>query len=197
MRNEKGATLIELMAALLVSSVIFGAAAALYTSVHHLWKQDSQKFADDSANRYTVNTINKQLTETSAAAAFENELRMKLGPGDAPVVSLVHDPATGELALYQFGDSSKFADGSVSLTADPALYTARRLLSDDVLSLSFYSRETDGTLIPLTGRTVSGGTLIHYNISFATGFVTAGGGRETRAKSFSGTAKLIQDYTAK
>lgn len=63
MKNEKGLTLIEVLATLAISSLIIGALFMVFSSFQQQWEQTTQKFTDDSQARTTLQMLTHYLTD--------------------------------------------------------------------------------------------------------------------------------------
>ncbi|RKD23882.1 hypothetical protein BEP19_05500 [Ammoniphilus oxalaticus] len=80
MNNEKGLTLIEIMAALFISTIVLGVAFMAFSAINLDWNTTTQKYNDDAQIRTTLNTVSEILADSNQVYYVENdysnELRM-------------------------------------------------------------------------------------------------------------------------
>lgn len=198
MNNEKGLTLVELLAAITITSMILGAASLLYFSIIRTANTTTQNYSDHSQMSLTVNTLSKQLTDSTKVVYFpnQNELRYKSGN---TYKSLYYNSSNNTLTIYDFGNDggsgsvdAQFKNGSNSLTSTPGLYSNPLKLSSMVSKIT-YSHSDDSTEIPAIPLT--NGQVIKINVTFNYTFIHANGTKSNTPKTKSIRIKLLLDRT--
>ncbi|NDI35409.1 prepilin-type N-terminal cleavage/methylation domain-containing protein [Chengkuizengella sediminis] len=108
--NEKGFTLIEMLAAIALISIIATLGIMFYTSSHLFWERSVENYSNDADAELTMAAISKYVTDTVKVFYVKNddknisEIRIKTGEGSNDIVYLYksfyleHDTKT--LTLY-------------------------------------------------------------------------------------------------
>jgi prepilin-type N-terminal cleavage/methylation domain-containing protein len=196
MRNERGLTLIELLAALAISTLIIGASVMLFTSVNQMFNDKAQNFTDESQAELAINTIAKELSGASAVIYFNsrNELRIKSAIGQNRYYSLIYSSGNKHLTLYDFaGPDADFLDPAISISSNAGKYTRARQLAQNMGDPPKYRwMKSDYTLDHLTANTVyRGGELLELTLRFPFERVLGSGKRELSIKDYTTRIKLL------
>lgn len=200
MNNQKGLTLLEVIATLTISMVVLGVAFLLYGSVNQLFHSSSQTYNDKASMNLTMNTIAKRLTDANKAVYISgnNELRFTNGLN---YYSLWFATGSSTLTLYSFSDDgdntnnvSGFTDQTIGFINNPTLYSKPIELSALVTGISYSLLDTK-TLI--SGEVYAAGEHLVIEVFFDFTRVTAGGGKVSDPTSESIVIKLMEDQTAK
>ena len=198
-RNERGLTLIELLASITIGTMLLGVAAMLLSSVLHLSDSESRTFRDRSAAKYAMTTLATQLADSTQAVYYagNSELRYKMGNGYKAVV---FDSVSRTLAIYDFSsdgdaanDAAQFANGAISIAANRSLYTNPITLHKAVVSVNY--KQADGKSVPPV--MLKDGQLITIDIVFQYQKVSIGGARTVVPHAESTSVKLMVDSTLK
>jgi prepilin-type N-terminal cleavage/methylation domain-containing protein len=154
MRNERGLTLIELLATLTISSVILGVSFMLFTSANGLFSNSVQKSKDTVSKNTAINAISKELSDSVKLYLYSaNELRFQTL--DNRSMALKYDKTNKKLTLEQ---STVAGQDIASLTfATSPLKTLATNLSvngaNSTQAFAVYRRDNStalpvGTIIP-------------------------------------------------
>jgi prepilin-type N-terminal cleavage/methylation domain-containing protein len=170
-KNEKGLTLVEVLAAITISSIVLGVAFMLMSATNQLSKNNNLEYVNDAEIRKTLDTVAKYVSESNLAyVTSANELRfITYASGTKEIKSLYYNPATRVLSLYNMNLQT------LSDTASPTnsmVYTGQLVLSKGVSSLVL-SRMTDG--LPLSIGELSAGSAFTIGITFNQSQATTGG----------------------
>jgi prepilin-type N-terminal cleavage/methylation domain-containing protein len=200
MKNEKGLTLIELLAAITISSILLGVSYSLFSSMAQVAQNSSQQFADNSSINKTMDTIARQVSISSQIVyhSSNNELRYKMGK---LYKSILYSASANTLTLYDFSndgntsnDDSHFKSGSINKTANSNLYTNAMVLSTNISKVSYI--KSDGTTA-IASTPLTDGEQFTVTISFVTNLIKINGGTSTKTVDRSATLKLLDDFTSK
>lgn len=149
MKNERGLTLIEVLATLTISTVLLGVVFMLLSSTSLQSKSSGEKYNVDAEIRKTMDTIAKEISDSNHAYAATNDFRyVTYVSGTRQVKSLYYDAAAKTLSMYDFNSST--IQDSVTL-ATPGIYTNQRVLTSHVTGLQY---------LPTVGNTPLFGNLI-------------------------------------
>ncbi|WP_165452282.1 PilW family protein [Paenibacillus thalictri] len=183
--NEKGISLVEVMAAVTLTAIIIGVAIMLFNSVNLEWNATVNKFTDDSRIRLTTNALTKYLSDANAGYRTNNELRFTTyADGAAKKKSLYLNGAN--LYLYDFNSANLTDNVSIG---SPGVYTNGVLLAGGVNSIKFMNNT--GTAEIANPNTYSAGSLVKLDISFQTARTTVTG-KSNKDIVKSMTFKLLQ-----
>ncbi|TMV52647.1 prepilin-type N-terminal cleavage/methylation domain-containing protein [Paenibacillus mesophilus] len=184
MNNEKGLTLIELLAAVAVSGILL---SVVFLLIHSEQKQFTSRIAshnDRNAINRTMNLITADLSNSSKIFVTGNELRYKAGP---KLKSLYY--TDGQLISYDFSndanaanDDADFANASISVTGSPQKYTASAIIAQNLNQAPSYRYNNN----PIASI-LQNGELIQITIAF--------GGSPASVQTTS--VKLISNATTK
>jgi Tfp pilus assembly protein PilV len=199
MRNQKGLTLIEVLATLTISMVVLGVAFLLYSSVNQLFHSSSQTYNDKASMNRTMNTMAKELTDATKFVYFSGQEELRYTNGSS-YHSLWFDADAGTLTLYRFGEGRStveedFSDAGITLATNAAWYSKPIRLSDIVNEINYMLLEdTPG---PTGGQVYSAGEHLQVEVVFTYHRVTAGGGKIPGNHIEQTVIKLMEDDTSK
>lgn len=160
MNNEKGMSLLEVMAAVAISTIIIGVAIMLSNSVALEWNSSVNKYSDDAKIRLTFNALTKYLSDSNFAYRTGNELRFTTyADGSAEKKSLYLNGTS--LFLYNFNSPNLTDNATLS---SPGVYTNGILLSDGVTGIQFLNESGASVANPFT---YNAGNIVKMNISFS------------------------------
>lgn len=189
MKNERGLTLIELLASLAISTLILGVSFVLLSSVFQLFNNTTQKYNDNKSINLTMNTISDQLAFSSKAVyyAANHELRYKIGK---IYKSLVYDSTLKKITLYTFSETDtvnepSFKNASINLINNNTLYSEPRILSNMVTVFN----------TSLTSTLLINGELFTIDINFLKTFITSNNLKTTSTISKTISIKLLDNFT--
>jgi prepilin-type N-terminal cleavage/methylation domain-containing protein len=197
MRNERGMTLIEVMASIVVISAVLGAATLLMGSVLQLSANSQQRYQDNSAMRLTENTLTRELSDSIRAAAFEHgpdrELRYQSSAGYR---SVYFDSANHRLSLYSFvNGEANFTNAAVTPALNPALYTSRIDLADNMRAAEFQDSSRQALASGTVITRASASQLLYLHFIFNKTFNRASGGQAVSDYVMDISVKLLVDST--
>ncbi|WP_438445780.1 PulJ/GspJ family protein [Gorillibacterium sp. sgz5001074] len=81
LKNDRGMTLLEVMAATAILSLVLGGATLLVSSIYSGWGNSKQSFSDDSAVSMVLNDMTSTLSDCRELEVLANELRCKHSSG--------------------------------------------------------------------------------------------------------------------
>ena len=204
MRNERGITLVALMAAIAISGLILGVATLLLGSVLQLSKNSQQSFADQESIKRTTTILTNQLNEANIVVAYthgsDRELRYSYGSG---LKSLYFDRANRRLTLYDFSndantnnDEAHFISQAIDPAADAGLYSNPIILSDIVSDAKFeQSNQTPIPSTPITQASLS--HMIYLTFTFDFNKILVSGRSQQHPETTTIAVKLLADWTPK
>ncbi|NGP57995.1 prepilin-type cleavage/methylation domain-containing protein [Paenibacillus thiaminolyticus] len=141
-RNERGLTLLELMASLLLTAVILGGGLAFWWSLQTNTNMVAASQRQEASIRWTAKQFHHLISEASAAVLVtREELRLRVGQQYRAVL---HDSAAEEWRVYSFtlpsGSSNitendalnRLASTSVTLASNPERYEYIYSLADNM-----------------------------------------------------------------
>ncbi|WP_135551037.1 PulJ/GspJ family protein [Paenibacillus cymbidii] len=212
MRNERGMSLVEVMAAVVIGALIIGGATMLLSSVLHLSNSSAQSFTDRAAIKLTESTVSKQLSESTQVVAYthnsvDRELRYNNFDGAATYKSLYYDGTTRSLTLYDYSndgtaanDSADFLNSSYTPSTASGRYTNPIALASDVASISFdtaksTSQPVGPTPFPAAGSMPTVSRMLYIKVTFGNKIVTNMGETKDNPQSRIIAVKLLADWT--
>lgn len=198
--NERGLTLVEVLAAITISVFILGTASLLLFSVLRLSNSSAAAYHGDMTVRTTLQQWSKLVSESCAAVYIpaQQELRVRRG---GEYYSFVLTGSTFRRFRYTndgnaSNDGQDFADASVSVATHPLKYTEPLLLSEQARSVRYFAGNTD-TSLPSPSVYGSGG-LIRAEFTFRTvNRVDVRGTEHAADEIRTSTVKLLNDWTSK
>ncbi|BFH70423.1 hypothetical protein J27TS7_22570 [Paenibacillus dendritiformis] len=213
-RNERGLTLLELLASLLLTAVILGGGLAFWWSLQTSTDMVAASQRQEASIRWTAKQFHHLISEASAAVLVtREEIRLRIGQQYRAVL---HDSAAEEWRVYGFkltpgnADSSglseeealnKLASTSVTLASHPERYEYMYSLADNmanpprirIIQLPDGSK-VDSTALPAIAKA---GSLLEAELDFHT-VIRDSMGRPALAPGnpqarYTMTAKLMRD----
>lgn|GEM_PF-2647787 len=181
LRNEKGVTLTELLAALMISAMVLGGAMLALWQINQLFQSSTEGYLHRSEMKRVSSVFSTRLADSSTAVYISaaDELRMLSGGKRQAVV---FDRNSGTLSVYDFnGDVTQFESTAVSRAALPELYEQAQVVAESISGVAY----TYANGSPLPAAPLKNGELISVTLTFE------GGDTETV------TVKLLQDRTDK
>jgi hypothetical protein len=128
MNNDKGISLLEVLASLTLLTVVLGVAFLMFGSVNRLFHHTAQNYSDKTELRTTINTISDQMADAVAVRLHSGaELRFRtfdMIDGDGKANAIVYSPIDRSIALYTSSNSSD------DLTT--GTFTIRHMLAENV-----------------------------------------------------------------
>lgn len=191
--NQKGLTLVELLAAITITSIILVVAIMLLSSVVQMFQSNSLNYQDKSAVKLAVNTLTDQLSDSTQAVYYplNNEFRYKTGNG---YKSVILDTSVHSLTIYDFSNNdANFKDGTITLAGTPSMYTNPKLLADNVSSVNY--TQSNGTVVPAAPLT--NGQVITITMVFSMSRVNIWGTKSSVSLNEKTSVKLLVDTTSK
>ncbi|MFD3272247.1 prepilin-type N-terminal cleavage/methylation domain-containing protein [Paenibacillus dendritiformis] len=210
-RNERGLTLLELMASLLLTAVILGGGLAFWWSLQTNTNMVAASQRQEASIRWTAKQFHHLISEASTAVLVtQEEIRLRVGQKYRAVL---HDSAAGEWRVYSFplptdrSDLSeeevlnRLASTSITLASHPERYEYMYSLADNmanpprirIIQLPDGSK-TDSTALPAIAKA---GSLLEAELDFHS-VIRDSMGRPVLAQGdpqarYTITAKLMQD----
>lgn len=196
LRNQKGLTLVELMAALAIGVVLLGIAAAVLSSTLHLFSSQTQRFADQSTMKRTMNTLASELSNATQVVYFPDRGELRFHTG-LQYKAVVFDADAERLTIYRFSESGgaagRFADGGIRPEEDAELYTDGKLLAENVAEAAFAYRLPGGDAAVIPGTPLSNGQVLSFSVSFYVEEITIDGSSVRQARTETRTVKLLME----
>ncbi|HZG56045.1 PulJ/GspJ family protein [Paenibacillus sp.] len=203
LRNERGLTLVELLAAVAISAMILAVATLVLANLSHLFSSNAQRYKDDSAIKLTMNTLAAELSNSTRVAFYPDigELRFLTGDGEGVVYKVaVFDASASRLTIYRFSeadddgtnDGAHFEDETKSFALHPALYTSPVRLGDNVTSVAYFLSNGN----PVPAEPVENGERIEIVAAFETERVKVSGATEPNIEERRRTVKLLAEPAA-
>lgn len=196
MRNERGLTLLEIMAAISISLLVLTAGTMLFLSVTSASQSSSQRYLDDSSVKNTVNFVSKLLNDSNKAVYYPALSELRIHTGGDGYKSLI---LTGtQYKLYRFGGTAAdFASSAVSITANPSLYTPQTDISGIVKSAGYQYYNGTAYADMISGSVLSQGELLAITYHFNTTRINIYGRSTVSEASKTVKVKLLIDTTTK
>lgn len=149
--NQKGLTLIEVLAALTITVVVIGAATMLLSSINLEWNSSTNTYNYNSDVDLAMTTISKNLTHCNAIYTFNTssgrtkEWRLKTGEGATAAgvgiyrykslvytTQVINGASKGILTLYEIS-SAQFSSNTTAIDyTTSANYSNKLVLADNL-----------------------------------------------------------------
>lgn len=91
MHNEKGATLVEVLAALVLSSLIIGVLFLMMSSIQLEWKQSTIRFEEDTDINTTMQTLSHYLSDAIRLDVQKEQHQFTIKLESGKTVTFVYD----------------------------------------------------------------------------------------------------------
>ncbi len=147
--NENGVTLIEVLAALMLASVVIGVLTMSFMSINHEWSSSTNKYNDDVQARMALHRISDDLTDSVEAYVIADEVRYAPGKGNYKTIKFENN----SLILYDY---------LAPRLSEPGTYTNGRILASNVHSAPTVSYNGDSNY----EGTINNGGLFELTIPF-------------------------------
>jgi prepilin-type N-terminal cleavage/methylation domain-containing protein len=220
MNNQRGLTLVELLAAISISVIIIGTATMLLSSVLRTFGDHSQHYQDDAQVKLTLNTLSNHLSESTQVVAYthgnDKELRYDHYDTALSVVtykSLYYSHASHKLTLHDFSkdgnignDTVDFLNAALTPSAQAGKYTNSIELSHIVTGITLETMNTSTSQrVPLTSTPFPPSTtvqtaatrMLYLSFVFDRSIVTVSGSKRSDPESHTIGVKMLADWTAK
>lgn len=177
MKNERGMTLIEVLAAVTISAIVLGGATMLVSSIYSSFFSTSQKYDDDTSINRVVSRITSSVSDCKQLAVLPNELRCLNSSGSYK--SFLYDPGEHKLT-YREMNAALTVTNSMELSS---------IVAENPVAL-------DATSNPVTQGTIfNNGQLVTLKFIFEPTRVTSTGSRTALPQETSTIRiKLLKDY---
>jgi prepilin-type N-terminal cleavage/methylation domain-containing protein len=173
LRDNRGVTLLEMVAAIALTGVMLAVAVMVYQSIFHLSKSGMQRYADRASVVRTMSELEQELVDIiDANTDVANELRYTNG---ARARALVFDPESKTLKLHDLNDGSDLKTASY----DQAIFWS---IADNVTD---FSAEIEGT------EPASDPKILTLQITFEVSKVNVNGFRKPAAEQRELRVKLM------
>jgi prepilin-type N-terminal cleavage/methylation domain-containing protein len=181
MKNERGLTLIEVLATITISSIVLAVGFMLFSSVNGLFNNTVQKSTDNTSINAVIDTISRELADPVALyyinSATGSELRFKTF--DNRYMALVYVKSTKSLTLVK-SDSPSTTQDITAFTFQTPKVLATNIVADETnTGLAFeINKNATGTDLD-TNIIITATTLktIYLSIAFQKTTVTPSGGK--------------------
>lgn len=173
--NEKGVTLVELIAALVIAAIVIGVLTITFMSVNHQWNRSTQKYHDDAQARRAMNLLADDLTDATQVYVKKNEFRFKTGNGDLKAVK--YD--AGKLILYDYA--------AAALEQENGTYQNGIELAANAASPPVFNDQPD-----FSGM-IRGGALFRLQVYFRYTEYSVNGSTKDNVKPYTITIKLFKE----
>jgi len=200
MKNQQGYTLIEILAALSISILVFGTASLLFPSIQLEWNSSTQAFQDQSQVSFTLRELSDELSHAPEIYSVgPTEWRYKTGEGARGTEkyryrSLVYTVDVGEagiLSLYEIDKDEYDAVASIDYTKRPKIVLTDHLTANPP-KIKF--QDQDGNWMDnLENAMLTRGRLIKIELHFTTEDFDVKGGRNAVTNTKVLQIKLIKD----
>jgi prepilin-type N-terminal cleavage/methylation domain-containing protein len=196
LRNQKGLTLVELLATIVILATVMGTATMLLSSVYYQWNSSSQKFSDDHKRTLTIDILTKNMTMFTKIIKVNNkEIRFK--SEDAYKALILNN--NNELTIYTFTsgsiteDAKHFGNPFINITSNPSFFTDPLVITDNLQSLDI--QYWDGnSYISFPSSVLENGEIIKLTLVFTNSKVNIWGIKTPVLKTETNTFKLLLDY---
>lgn len=142
MRNEQGLTLIELLAALAISTIALSTAYMLFNAVYGLWYNTEETYKDASSIQRIEQAITQELADPVSLYYIHDtpdQKELQFQTFDGTFKSLMYDMDSKTLSLYHLPDATSLPE------------TERENHAELAEISEFHLRNEDGTLIDASG----------------------------------------------
>jgi prepilin-type N-terminal cleavage/methylation domain-containing protein len=205
MNNNKGLTLIELLATITLIGVVFAVGSMLLSSVNFEFKKSNSNFKSDRDIYNTMNYISRNLTDAVGLYRLSaNEVRLVTGEGATSSYiykSLVYDSTAGTLKLYQISQTNytnkTVLDYSLSANYSNVQLLASNLTKDSSMTVNEVVVNSDGTVqsepsIAYPSSIYDKGKVIKIELPFTPTRDGVAGGTTSVEEKASVTIKLLK-----
>jgi prepilin-type N-terminal cleavage/methylation domain-containing protein len=135
MNNNKGLTLLEVLATITLITVVLAVGMALLSNVNFEFRKTGDRSQFNRQMNDSLNVISKHLTDCSEVYLMSaNEIRMITGEGTTTQYlykTLVADVTAGTLTLYEISKANYDAKGAIDYTV-ASNYTKRTVLATNL-----------------------------------------------------------------
>ncbi|WP_160644483.1 PulJ/GspJ family protein [Chengkuizengella marina] len=152
-KKDEGLTLVELLAAIVLISIIATIGIMLFSSIHSFWENSIDKYSNDANAELTMTTISKYVTDSSDIFTINNnlhteEVRVKTGEesGTYPFKSIKFE--NNSLTFYELNISDE--EFRLNDLAE-SVYESKIFLADNVENFQVSMSEEN---------------LVHFSIQF-------------------------------
>jgi prepilin-type N-terminal cleavage/methylation domain-containing protein len=179
MKNQRGLTLIEVLATITISSIVLAVGFLLFTSVNGLFNNTVQKTTDDKRINTVIDTISRELADPIAICYIESAIKSELRfqTFDHRYMALVYDQTAKSLSIAK----SKSPDTIQDITA--FAYETPKVLATNIMTdetNSGYAFAATGTgLSPNIALTAIDIKTVNLGITFQKTTFTPTGGKTT------------------
>jgi prepilin-type N-terminal cleavage/methylation domain-containing protein len=183
MKNERGLTLIELLATITISAIVLAVGFMLFTSVNGLFNNTVQKSTDNTSINAVLDTISRELADPVALSYSTTAVGsiLRFQTFDNRYMALVYDKAAKSLSI------AKSTDPSTAQNVTAFNYQTYKILAANVMadatnsSFAFTATRTDPSLIslPTTALTATDIKTVNVSIAFQKTTFTPSGGKTT------------------
>jgi len=110
-QNDRGLTLVELLAAMALTGVLLTVAIMLYQSLFHVSETGMQRYADQTEIRHALNLLERELSDatdvrwTGGQLRYDNGLRAR---------ALVYDQNEDKLIVYDLNENGDLASAALN-----------------------------------------------------------------------------------
>jgi prepilin-type N-terminal cleavage/methylation domain-containing protein len=179
MKNQRGLTLIEVLATITISSIVLAVGFLLFTSINGLFNNTVQKSIDDTSINAVIDTISRELADPVAIcyidSASGSELRFQTF--DNRYMALVYDKNQKSLSLAK-STSSNTAQNIKAFSYQTYKILAKNVMADPTNS-GFAFIATGSGLLSNTALSATELKTVHLSISFQKTTLTPTGGKKT------------------
>lgn len=171
-RNQKGISLLEVLASLTLLTVVLGMAFLLFGSVNQLFNHTALDYTDKNDLRTTMNTISDQMIDAVAVHLYNgSELRFMTIDNNLnkQFRAIVYSSTEQSISLYSSTDATE--------NLSSGTYTLSRILAENVepdtaasipaFSISKYTGTSPSWIDLTIGDTLTDGAMIRISTNFA------------------------------
>jgi formylglycine-generating enzyme required for sulfatase activity len=153
-RVERGATILEILAVIFISSFILGGAYVAFAQITGLGQDSTSQTNDDQTTVSVLNTLTSELSRAAQIIYFEHpdytEWRYKKDEEYRTLVLQTVDVTKGTKSLTHFhfpNDATKFADKTYSYINDTSIY--KKTFLDKTISFEIKKRNASGANVTM------------------------------------------------
>jgi hypothetical protein len=173
MRNERGITLIELLATLTITTLVLGVGFMLFSSFNGLFNNSIQKSSDNISINSVHDTISRELNDPVSLYYQDNgsTVELRYQTFDNHYRAFIYDKASNSLSLAQLSNTN---------LASPSYLTPYKILASNLKAdvsntgSAFYVNEATNTSVLPSGPITS--SLINIWIRLELTTITSNGG---------------------
>jgi prepilin-type N-terminal cleavage/methylation domain-containing protein len=189
MKNQRGLTLIEILATITITTIILGVGFMLFASINGLFNNTVQKYADNTSINAVIDTISREMADPVAlyylTTANGSELRFQTF--DNRYMALVYDQNSKSLSLAKSTSTNTTQD----ITAFTFL-TPSKVLSDNVMADAANSSSAFTVINNATSNALATGTsymaanlnTVNLTVKFEVIAFTPNGGKKIAYKPY-------------